>query len=288
MVGHRFQGWIATLLLCSPAAAMPAESLVFVPLPMENPRNTVAHSKALAAHFQRLHGGPVAVRHLADYDEILRAFVADEIDLLHLGPLPLHELQRMAPHAVAVVALLGSDGEARYTCALASPTDSVPEPGEPGSSEGPRAPARIALTQPISTCGYLASGWLLQQGGADIDEMSADYLGSHEAVALALVGGKYALGGLKRKIADRYSQLGLRVIAETDPLPGFVLVANGRTMTLEQIETLRAGLLATDANILSGLELGRHGFAPVDELSLGTIERMIRETGFRVPAGPGY
>jgi len=283
MVGHRVQGWVATLLLCLPASAMPAESLVFVPLPMENPRNTVAHSQALAAHLQRLHGGPVAIRHLADYGEILRAFVADEIDLLHLGPLPLHELQQMAPNAVAVAAFRGSDGEARYTCTLTAPTD-IP-PGS-GSSEA-LPPARIALTQPLSTCGYLASAWLLQQGGADIDEMSADYLGSHEAVALALVGGKYALGGLTRRIADRYRQLGLRVIAETDPLPGFVLVANGRTMTPEQIETLRAGLLAADAETLSGLELGRHGFAPVDEASLATIERMIRETGFRLSAGTG-
>ena len=291
MVGHRLQGWVATLLLCLPASAMPAEPLVFVPLPMENPRNTVAHSQALAAHLQRLHGGPVAIRHLADYGEILRAFVADEIDLLHLGPLPLRELQQMAPDAVVVAAFRGSDGEAQYTCTLASATDipsGLTAPDEQRMRKAPQPPACIALTQPISTCGYLASAWLLQHGGADIGAMTADYLGSHEAVALALVGGKYAVGGLSRTIADRYHRLGLRVIAETAPLPGFVLVANGRTMTLEQIEILRAGLLATDADTLSGLELGRHGFAPVDEASLATIERMIRETGFRLSAGSGY
>jgi len=262
---------------------MPAAPLVFVPLPMENPRNTVAHSQALAAYLGQLSGRRVEIRHFSDYDEILRAFAADQIDLLHLGPLPLLQLKQMTTHAVSMVAFRESDGQSRYTCTLASATDVRLEQGAPGTLQ----PMRLALTQPMSTCGRLASAWLLQQAGGRIDAANSSYLGSHEAVALALVRGEYALGGLKRAIADRYRQLGVRVVAETDPLPGFVLVANGRTMTTQQIEALREGLLRANADVLSRLELGRHGFAPVDGRLVSTVERMVRDTGFQLTAGPG-
>lgn len=285
MVGHRIRGWLATLLLWLPASALPAEPLVFVSLPMENPRSTVAHSQALAAYLEKLHGGPVTIRHLADYGDILRAFLADEIDLLQLGPLPLFQLQQRTSEAVSVAAFRESDGGTRYTCVLAAPAD---QSLQLGTLDARQPPARIVLTQPMSTCGYLSSAWLLQQAGARIDAAQAIYLGSHEAVALALVRGESTLGGLKQTIAARYAQLGVHVIAETDPLPGFVLVANGRTLTGTQIERLRAGLLDADADVLAGLELGRFGFAPVEDGFLAPIMRMVRDTGFVVPVEAGF
>ncbi|HKK48496.1 MAG TPA: PhnD/SsuA/transferrin family substrate-binding protein, partial [Alkalispirochaeta sp.] len=211
------------------------------------------------------------------YEQILQAFVDGDIDLAYLGPLPMIALQNDFPQAVPVVAFRESDGTTCYRCVLVESdgADQADERREANSTP-------VALTQPLSTCGYLSTMWLLNRRGLAMDSGDYTYVGSHEAVALAVARNEATVGGMKDTIAERYRGIGVRITDRTRRLPGFTMVANGATVSAHQIRAIRAALLQHDRDDLAGLDVGRYGFARPDEEAFRRVIDMLNESGISV------
>lgn len=252
-----------------------ARELTYAPLPLENPRQVMTQSQPLVKYLEMGMGQEVTVRLLAHHGQVVSEFAEGNIDLALLGPLPVMALWHMEVDAVPLVFFHESDGTPAYTCAIAVPFDGHATLAElTGETEGP-----FALTHPLSTCGYFATYWQLQRAGAEISALPHAFLGNHEDVALALARGHYAAGGLKTTVARRYAHIGVRILAESPPLPGFSLVANARTMNAEQMEAIRHLLLDIPPDTLHSFLLGRFGFSPSTREDFLTMEQMLRELG---------
>ena len=209
----------------------------FAPLPMEQ-REKVLRQIAPMLHFlEKSLDRHFSIKYLGNYDDILHDFREKRIDLAFLGPLPYVQLRGEYPEAEPIVRFLNEHGKDTYTCSLITGVESGLT-----TVEGLKG-KRLGLTQPHSTCGYLFAGDLLQQAGISIKDTKFHYTGSHQEVALAVVRGEFDAGGIKTSIAGKYSHLGLRFLAESKPLPGFLLVANKNTLAEEQIEKIRDILL---------------------------------------------
>jgi len=224
---------VVLLLVALPAAA---ESLRFAPLPMETPYTVAAQWKPLLDYLEKQLGATLQIDYSASNDEVVEKFQADRLDLAYLGPLPYLELRKNFPAAEPVVVFREKDGEATYTCALVVAADS---PLDLKSL----IHKRIALTQPLSTCGYFSAQGLLRQQGRSLEENRYRYLGPHDEVALAVVRGIFDAGGLKTAIAHKYAHLGLTVIAESPAMPGLALIANRNRLSAQRIEQIRQLLL---------------------------------------------
>lgn len=176
--------------------------------------------------------------YLGDYADIIEQFSQDRIDLAYLGPLPYVILKRRFPDAEPLACFREADGSPSYTCSLVSY-------GGSGLQLKDLKGVHIGLTQPYSTCGYLAVTQMLQRGdlGIDRDGNSFTYAGSHSAAALGVARGEYDVAGVKTVIAERYAHLDLETIATSSHFPGFTLVANSRTVDQETIQALREALL---------------------------------------------
>jgi len=149
--------------------------------------------------------------------------------------LPYLTLKNNFPAAEPVVVFREKNGQTTYTCALAVPAESkLNLKGLKGK--------KIALTQPLSTCGYFATQGLLHQSGSSLEANFYRYLGQHDEVALAVVRGEFAAGGLKTAIASKYAHLGLVVQAESPPMPGLALIANSTRVSAERIAQIRQAL----------------------------------------------
>jgi phosphonate transport system substrate-binding protein len=243
------------VLVLSGGHAAAREPLVFTPLPLTNPQSVIAGSRNLVEYMAENLGRDIRIHYESDYATLLKKFQAGSIDLVHLGPLPSVFLRAMHPQAEPLVFFREPDGAATYTCALATALDG---PADLASARGP-----VALTQPLSTCGFLITGYLLQQGGLDLHALPYAFLGSHEAVALSLVRGTSEMGGLKTMIGQRFDQIGVRILARSPFLPGFALVANGKTLSGELLDRLAALLIQAPANVYEQwVGLGRWGMAP--------------------------
>lgn len=220
--------WLVTPVVAAPTTA----TLTFAALPTETPdiihRNIRPFLNDLEDQLQI----KIDVFYSSSYQHLLDSFLDNTVDLAFLGPLPYVTLKQQKPEAQPVVTFLEDDGSPFYTCALLTTIDGVNDPldltGMP-----------LALTNPLSTCGYLVTESILASLGLSLKQTGYDYLKRHDLVALSVARGEYAGGGVKTSIGKRYLHLGLQILAESKPVPGRPLIANGATVSPEMIEKIR-------------------------------------------------
>ena len=277
---HLFRIFCLLLLLLTSAAWLEARELVFSPLPMTQASLVTRHARPMLAYLEHKLNEPIDIQFHKNYEKILTAFCQNKIDLAFLGPLPYIKLKKQCDKVIPIVRFVNKKGEASYTCSII--TDAEIGVKKIQDLRG----KKVALTQPLSTCGYLMTDFLLHQAGLDLSETRYRYVGNHRNVALTVVRGEAAGGGLKTSIARRYEHLGLRYLARTPPLPGFLLVANGSTMTSYEIETIRTALLSLqpltnpeDAKRTACWgEKTRYGAVPVDDHDYDFIREKLAST----------
>jgi phosphonate transport system substrate-binding protein len=212
-----------------------AETLVFSPLPMETPYTVASQWKPLLVYLEQTLGVTLEIDYSASNAEIVDKFKAGKLDLAYLGPLPYVTLRKTFPAAEPVVVFHEKNGQPAYTCALAvSALSAVDLKRLKGK--------KVALTQPLSTCGYFATQGLLQRLGSSLEANHFRYLGQHDEVALAVVRGEFDAGGLKTSIARKYAHLGLVVREESPPMPGLALIANSNRVSPARLAQIRQAL----------------------------------------------
>ncbi|WP_319589178.1 PhnD/SsuA/transferrin family substrate-binding protein [uncultured Desulfobulbus sp.] len=223
----------------SVAATAQTETIRFAPLPMENRETVVKQNRPMVLYLKKALNVNIEFVFTDNYADIIKSFAQDKIDLAYLGPLPYVELRAKDDKAEPLVHFNEASGKPMYTCALVTLADS------PLKLQGLKN-SRIGLTQPLSTCGYLSVNGLLQEQGSRLEDNRYTYLDKHDAVALAVVRGEFDAGGLKTAIGKKYGHLGLKIVAETAPMPSFGLVANRATMSASTIQALQNALTKLD------------------------------------------
>lgn len=260
--------WIALFGLPSAALAEPSlaerpapfpKTIHYAPLPMNNPAFNLAKSQVLTQYLQAKLRIQVIPKLYDNYEDILTAFQHGEVELIELGPLVYFSLKSQTDHAVPLVSVKHHPQEEYYQCVLAAPIDGI------NTLENlPTQPTyKVALTQPLSTCGWLMTDNLLEKHGLHLKTLPAQYLGSHEAVAMALIRKEYQIGGLARFIAERYANLGLRILDTSEPLPQFIMVANNEKLSATERSALQGALL--DYRGSEQAPMGIYGFNPFSE-----------------------
>lgn len=231
------------LILLTIAATMAtaghAETIRFAPLPMENRETLFKQVHPMVLYLEKQLNVTIEFVLSESYAEIIDKFAQGQVDLAYLGPLPYVELKAMYAQAEPLIHFNEASGKPTYTCAIVTLSDSSLK------FEGLKN-SRIALTQPLSTCGYLSVNGLLSERGSSLEDNRYAYLDKHDAVALAVVRGEFDAGGLKTAIGKKYSHMGLTVAAETAPMPAFGLVANKATISDATMQSLREVLIKLD------------------------------------------
>ena len=219
-----------------------ARPIVFSPLPLSNTQQAFEDFNPMVTHLEKALGEPISFQYEKKYDDVISLFQANEIDIAYLGPLPYKTLRQQFPFAKALITFHEKDGKNGYRCVLVKFTK------DPLSLHVNSF--KVALTQPLSTCGYTKTKLLLEQKfHINLDETQYRYLEQHDEVALSIIRGEFNLGGMKESIARNYISLGLEILETSEHLPGFTLVVNTNTLTPKQIETIKKQLLSTPKEI---------------------------------------
>ncbi|WPL16438.1 Phosphate-import protein PhnD precursor [Thiorhodovibrio winogradskyi] len=247
------------------------QPLVFAPLPLENPSLTQMRNQPLADLLAQLLQRPVEMRLCRDHACLIDALAQGEIDLAELGPLPYLLARDRLPALQPVVSVRESDGQASYRCVLVAPVDGLQSLAPLAS---PDSPPKVAFTRAESTCGPSASFWLLAEHGVEPASIAATYAGGHDEVALAVLRQLFSLGGVKDSVARRFHGLGLRVLATSEPMPGFVLAARLERLTHAELARLRTTLMQLPDMQRDRLQSGRAGFTDFDASLFEQVETM--------------
>jgi phosphonate transport system substrate-binding protein len=194
--------------------------LTIAPLPMVKSEILLKEYQPLLDYLEAETGHPFRLVYYADYAALLKNIAEGKVDLAFLGPLPYVELRRTNSRIRPIARFLNARGDDRYTCSLfTSVRHSV---GAIEDLEG----KSIALTQRLSTCGYLAMEHLLSRHSRSLEHNHYEFTGSHTNAIFGVVVGDFDAGGAKTSIVDAYRHLGLKELAQTEPLPGFLWVAS--------------------------------------------------------------
>jgi len=240
-------------------AAQQAENdtLYFAPLPTSNTKLNIVKSQPIAQYLSKTLNRPVKAKLYQSYDAMLKDFTEGKIHFIELGPLPFLKLQSTTDNYVPLVSINKQKGKSRYECVLAAAIDGLQDFEELSQLSNPK----VALTQPMSTCGWLVSNRLLKEQNFDLASEHFEYLGSHSQVALALMRKEFDVGGLARFIAERYQDFGLRILSASEPMPHFTLVAQADTLSEEERTRLTQALL--DYQPEANNDYKNKGFSPV-------------------------
>ncbi|WP_211226199.1 PhnD/SsuA/transferrin family substrate-binding protein [Desulfomicrobium escambiense] len=259
------------VLTCQP---LHARNLVLAPLPMESRETVLKQFMPMARYLQQSLGHEVVFDYSDSYEQILEKFTQGRIDLAYLGPLPYVSLKKVCPDATPLVHFREASGDPLYTCAIVAPADKrlVLEGLEH---------RKVALTQPLSTCGFLATNGLLRERGSALSRNLYRYLDKHDEVAKAVVRGEFDLGGIKTAIGRKYAHLGLTIMAESAPMPSFALVGNAATLSPAEREAIRQALASLDpdgkdkAMLSSWGENLRYGSVPADDGDYAPVRALL-------------
>lgn len=225
------------LMIASFASAN--EPLRIASLPMESREATLSAFEPVARYLQKQLQQPVQLVFLESNQAVITALDAGHLDIAMLGPLPFITLNAKNSHIEPLVFFRESSGQARYRCTL------VAFAGDDINITELRN-QRVALTQPLSTCGYLGTNAILRvAAGHDLEATHYAYHTTHEAAALAVIAGRADVAGVKDEFADSYASLGLEILATSDWVPAVGLFANAARLSDEQIVRIREVLLAT-------------------------------------------
>lgn len=280
-------GWLAllgALWLAPPAwAELPSEPQPSRPLrlsavPLSGGEETVRQFAPLVGYLSQWLGRPVEFRYLSSHEQVLDGLRQGAIDLAYLGPAPYAELvgkgpgQLSAELIVPLARFKEADGKAAYRCALvAFADDRLPL----------NAAARPVVGMPnaLSTCGPLSVRAMLADKGVPWAQVSARFLGNHDQVARAVVAGTVQLGGVREEVALRHASLGLRVLARTEPMPGFVLVAHAGRVPAAALQRLTGLADTPSAEYTRWGEGLRHGLERVSDADFAPVRAMLDKAG---------
>lgn len=90
-----------------------------------------------------------------------------------------------------------------------------------------------------------------------------------------MIAGLYNVGATKEDIFEKYKNLGLKSVIISDELPAFIIVANKKTMTQNDINLIRNSLLNIPKDKLSILKTGKYGFDRYDESKYINFEKLL-------------
>lgn len=131
------------------------DTLTFAPLPMENIKTVFIQFNPMIKYLEKKLNKKIILDYNNNYADILKKIIEKKIDIAYLGPLPYIELKEKYPSTIPLVHFKSSDGKIFYTCSIITF-------GTSDTRIENIINKKIALTQPLSTCGYLSVDALLK------------------------------------------------------------------------------------------------------------------------------
>ena len=257
-------GWPSTVVRA-------ADPLLYGPLPLQNPVVTQARNQPLADLLGELLGREVRLALFDDHAALIDALARGDIDIAELGPLPFLLARDAATDLIPIASFREPDGRADYRCVIVAPVDGLASLQDLSDLDDDLS---LALTRRESTCGPVLAFSVLSELGLDLNRVAAAYRGGHDEVAIAVLRQQYLLGGMKDSVASVFHGLGLRVLAVSEPVPGFVLVVRPGVLGSSSSAELAQALIGLDEAGRRRLQNGSHGFAAFDESMLEAVAEL--------------
>lgn len=234
----------------------------------------------LVEYLSRLLERPVVLSVSPDYRSHIQRIAAGELDLAYMGPASYVKLVEEFG-AFPLIARQLVLGEPVFNGVLFTRADA-----NIGSVEELRGHT-FAFGDASSTMSHLLPRYVLLQAGIGLDDLGGyDFVGDHQAVALAVLRGDFDAGAVKQEVFARYRRRGLQLLALTPSVSEHLFVA-AKAMPEPEIEELRQLFFGLDDSapgrkVLRSIKRSLTGMGPVKDADYDGLREIIatlRESG---------
>jgi phosphonate transport system substrate-binding protein len=202
----------------------------FAPLPTKKASRNIEDFLAMNSYLQKELSINIKYIYKKYYQDILDGFKNGTIDIAYLGPLPFVQLKKEYKFIKPIITFKQANGITGHRCVLAKFKNDTFDKNKK---------IKVALTQPLSTCGYFMVNIMLKDNfDMQLKDQEYDYKMSHTNALISAVKGEFLLAGANEKVAKKYESLGMKVIARSELLPGSSIVVNTKTLSKKQIESI--------------------------------------------------
>ncbi len=264
---------LSTALTVGSASAAEAnpETLKVALLPDENASTVIKNNQSLKQYLEQRLGKKIELVVTTDYSSMIEAARFERIDLAYFGPLS-YTLARSKAKIEAFAALL-KNGHTTYQSVLI---------GNIAAGIASVADIRghhMAFGDAASTSSHLIPKMMLLRAHMKAGEAyDAHFVGSHDAVAVAVQNGTAQAGGLSRPIFESLVERGIislqkvRVLETSEPFPEYPwsMRSDLDPSLKEQIRT--AFYEMTDPAVLKPFKAD--GFAPVNDKAYDVVREL--------------
>ncbi len=136
----------------------------------------------------------------------------------------------------------------------------------------------FAFGDPNSTMSHLVPLYMLLEADITVDKLEKTaFLGSHNNVALGVLGGYYDAGGIKEGVYYKYRQRGLKLLATSPPISEHLFVAR-KDLNQSTIDILRQSMFQLKKkSILTSIKNSVTGLVPVTTSDYDYLFSVIRQ-----------
>jgi methyl-accepting chemotaxis protein len=231
----------------------------------------------LAEHLSKKTGQKVVLKVVSDYEGILRDIEQGITQFCFVSPVTYIIAKKKYGTQVIAKALI--EGKSAYRSVIVTKSAS-----RINSLEDIRG-RKFAFGDPHSLSSYIAPRKMLLNAGIDLkDLLHYEYLGSHEAVANAVLSGNFDAGGITESTANKFKDKGIKFIQFSENLPGFIICAS-KTIPQGMKESLEIALTALSdtrpesSAILHSIYKRYSGFEKAYDIEFAQLESMMSQLG---------
>lgn len=269
---------LAAATALSPAVAAEADpdTLRIALLPDENASTVIKNNKPLEEYLEKRLGKEVELVVTTDYSSMIEAMRFGRLELAYFGPLS-YTLARTKAEIEPFAALM-KDGETTYKAVIIGNTAAGI------TSLDAIKGKQVAYGDIASTSSHLIPKSLMQKAGLTAgDSYKENFVGSHDAVAMAVQNGNAQAGGLSQPIFNTLVSRGMvkpdkvTVIATSSPFPQYPWTMRS-DLAPELKEQIRAAFYELkDPTVLKPFKAD--GFAPIDDAAYDVVRELATLLG---------
>lgn len=235
--------WLMMFLIIIPGVGFAAEAdkpvVYFTVIPRYNPMVMYRSYQPIMDYLTESTPYHFELKLAHNYTEAVEYLKNGDAQLASLGDVTFFEASR-GFGAVPLVRPLNKLGRAEYRSIIVVGKDS------PLATLAELRGQSFAFGNSHSTSGNLIPRTFLSRHGLTLFDLGHyENLDSHDAVAKAVLKGKFAAGAVKDVVAQRYEEHGLRYLAASDPIPSVPIVVRPDADP-QLVATVRQALLAID------------------------------------------
>ncbi|MFZ5758263.1 MAG: phosphate/phosphite/phosphonate ABC transporter substrate-binding protein [Thermodesulfobacteriota bacterium] len=263
-------------LLLITTGSQAADSYVFGVHPFKNPTELGKMFKPLRDYLGAELGAEISFRSAKDYDASKQALINGEIDISYLGPSLFAMVNNEHPGKIRIAAVVLSKGTPSFKGVIVARQES------PISTLADLKGKNFAFGDRESTLSCYMPAYMLMTAGI-FDGMTYKFVGSHDNVALGVLNKAFDAGGMQPSVAQTYLDKGLKIVAESEPVPEHVIVVGSRVddATFEKIR--QALINVKNPEVYTAIGKSLTGFAAIDPAEYAKLYEIMKQVDAKIP-----